>query len=70
MADTRGTNKDYDETQTSKNQGHGHPREERDGSDDAGESNRVARDQVRGDDKPGGKVRRKTGEDAGEDVRS
>lgn len=26
---TRGTNRDADETGTSKNQGHGHPREER-----------------------------------------
>ena len=69
MSDTRGTNKDYDETQTSKNQGHGHPRGERDGSDDAGESNRTP-DRVRGDDKPGGKVRRKTGENAGKNVRN
>ena len=44
MADTRGTNKDYDESQTSKNQGHGHPREEREGSEEAGESNRSALD--------------------------
>ena len=28
---TRGTNRDADETGTSKNQGHGHPREERGG---------------------------------------
>lgn len=70
MADTSGTNRDYDESQTSKNQGHGHPRDEREGSDDAGRSERAARDRVRGDDKPGGKVRRKDGDDAGEDVRS
>ena len=70
MADTSGTNRDYDESQTSKNQGHGHPREERDGSDEAGRSERTAVDRVRGDDKPGGKVRRKEGDDVDGDVRS
>ncbi|MBW3552659.1 MAG: hypothetical protein KY466_04065 [Gemmatimonadetes bacterium] len=70
MADTRGTNKDYDESQTSKNQGHGHPRDERGRSDHAGESNRSALDKVRGDDKTGGKVRRKEGENAGKNVRN
>ena len=69
MADTTGTNRDYDESQTSKNQGHGHPRDERERTDEAGESNRGALDRVRGDDKVGGKVRREEGEDAGEDVR-
>lgn len=29
---TAGTNRDYDESGESKNQGHGHPREERQGS--------------------------------------
>ena len=31
---TRGTNRDADDTGTSKNQGHGHPREERGASHD------------------------------------
>ncbi len=35
---TTGTDRDYDESQEAKNQGHGHPREERSGSDDAGRS--------------------------------
>lgn len=68
MTDTRGTNRDYDESQTSKNQGHGHPRDERGRSGEAGESGRVAREKERGDDKPGGPVRRKTG-DVDENVR-
>ena len=33
-AGTRGTNRDADDTGTSKNQGHGHPREERGASHD------------------------------------
>lgn len=37
---TAGTNRDYDESQEAKNQGHGHPRERRPGSDDAGHSER------------------------------
>lgn len=37
-ARTAGTNRDYDEAQESKNQGHGTPREKRGG--DAGESHR------------------------------
>jgi hypothetical protein len=69
MTDTRGTNRDYDESETSKNQAHGHPRDERERSEDAGESQRVARERERGDDKAGGKVRRKTGEEAGKRVR-
>ena len=68
MADTRGTNRDYDESETSKNQGHGHPREERERSDEAGASGQprpdVTPDAVRGDDKPGGEVRRKAGDQA------
>lgn len=58
MTDQRGTNRDYDESQQSKNQGHGHPREERGRSEDAGVSDRTAPDRVRGADKVGGKVRR------------
>lgn len=58
MTDQRGTNRDYDDSQTSKNQGHGHPREERERNDNAGVSDRMSRDRVRGDDKVGGKVRR------------
>lgn len=58
MTDQRGTNRDYDDSQTSKNQGHGHPREEREHGDDAGVSDRADPERVRGDDKVGGKVRR------------
>lgn len=35
---TAGTDRDYDDSQDAKNQGHGHPREDRPGSDDAGRS--------------------------------
>lgn len=64
MTDQSGTNRDYDDSQTSKNQGHGHPRKKRGQGGDAGESDRVARERVRGDDKVGGKVRRKEGDPA------
>lgn len=37
---TAGTNRDYDESGDAKNEAHGHPREQRPGSDDAGHSER------------------------------
>lgn len=59
MSDQRGTDRDYDETETSRNQGHGHAREKRGREGHAGESDRVAREKVRGNEGVGGKVRRK-----------
>lgn len=37
---TEGSDRDFDESQESKNQGHGHPREERSGSGESGHSER------------------------------
>lgn len=42
---TEGTDKDYDESQESKNQGHGHPRNERKGFDKSGQSFRTLTEQ-------------------------
>lgn len=41
---TAGTNRDYDESQESANQGHGHPRGQRPGSDKSGQSDRSVSD--------------------------
>jgi hypothetical protein len=51
---TAGTNRDLDETGESKNQGHGHPRDQRGGSDEAGHSERTVTDRDRAERDLGG----------------
>jgi hypothetical protein len=51
---TAGTDRDLDESGESKNQGHGHPRDRRGGSEDAGHSERTETDADRAERDLGG----------------
>jgi hypothetical protein len=51
---TAGTNRDLDESGESKNQGHGHPREQRGGADEAGHSERTVTERDRAERDLGG----------------